>query len=317
MRAKRRKRGVRARIVALVAALCVCGVIAGFSIVTVFRMSSQISDLQVDYEDLEAQDEQNRNSLQSLQSSYSTLNSNYNQLSSQYNDLQTSHQVSEALGIGHLLADYYSVVRDSRTDYWESPGWWYFGGGEQDKVDFAADLAKHNLGRIYWPDKEDTYYEFADEYSYTTAARELNEVYNLIGIQPGDSSVEKIKKILSFVDNYIHYESDYNNAFLAPVETLAFKSGDCDDFAILVAALFEKAGIDSAIGFFRSGDIAHVMVLVHLDNLGSYGYWYYSDLTGNGLSAGKWIKIEAQRTIGNQHDPSWFEQWSIRVAAEV
>lgn len=310
MRAKRRKRGVRARIVALVAALCVCGVIAGFSIVTVFRMNSQISDLQADYNNLEAQNEQNRNSLQSLQSSYSTLNSNYNQISSQYNDLQISYQVSEALGIGHLLADYYDEVRDLHTEW----GWrWY--GNEQDVIG-AVNLAKHVLGRIYWPSLKDTYYEFANEYSSTTATRELNEVYNLMGIQSGDSSVEKIRKILSFVDNYIHYESDYNNAFLAPVETLAFKSGDCDDFSILVAALFEKAGIDSAIGLFRSEDRGHAMVLVHLDDIHPYLSYHYSDLTDKGLAAGTWVVIEPQFTIEQQASAS-IGQWGLRAAAEV
>jgi len=37
---------------------------------------------------------------------------------------------------------------------------------------------------------------------------------------------------------------------LAPIETIARRSGDCDDFAILAAALFEYYGIESAIGFF-------------------------------------------------------------------
>jgi len=301
-------------IIGLLIALVVSTVFSG---ATILQMSSEVSDLKGQVQSQQNLYSKLNSDYNNLQINYNTLNALHQGVENQYTILETTYMVSEALGIGHLLADYYSVVRDSYTNYWESLGWWVFGGGEQDKVDFAANLAKHNLGEIYWPDKEDTYYEFADEYSYTTAIRELNEIYNLMGIQSGDSSVERIEKILSFVNTYVHYESDYNNAFLAPVETLAFKSGDCDDYAILVATLFERAGIDSAIGLFRSGDISHAMVLVHLDNLRPYGYWSYSDLTGNGLQAGRWIMIEAQRMIERQHDPSWFEQWSIRVAAEV
>lgn len=303
--------------------ICIIGLLIalvvsiGYSGATILQKSSEVSDLKTQVQSLQNSYYELNSNYNSLQASYNTLNALHQGVENQYNILQTTYQVSEALGIGHLLADYYSVVRDSHADYWESPGWWLFGGGEQDKVDFAADLAKHNLGRIYWPDKEDTYYEFADEHSYTTAMRELNEVHALIGIQSGDPSVEKIEKILSFVNTYVHYESDYNNVFLAPVETLAFKSGDCDDYSILVAALFEKAGIDSAIGFFSSGGSTHAMVLIHLDTISPYGFWSYSDLTGKGLSAGKWIIIEPQHTIERQHTPSWFEQWSIRVAAEV
>jgi len=41
------------------------------------------------------------------------------------------------------------------------------------------------------------------------------------------------------------------------------------------------------------------MVLVHLEDLLGYHYWYYSDLTDKGLKEGRWIIIEPQMTIDN------------------
>jgi hypothetical protein len=51
---------------------------------------------------------------------------------------------------------------------------------------------------------------------------------------------------LDFIYTHISYEEEIDDVFLAPVETLGFKSGDCDDFSILAAAFFEEAGIDAA-----------------------------------------------------------------------
>lgn len=61
-----------------------------------------------------------------------------------------------------------------------------------------ADLAKHSLGRTYWPPLEDQYFQTAGEHSRTTAMRKLGEVYALIGIEPKDTPAERIKKILQF-----------------------------------------------------------------------------------------------------------------------
>ena len=66
-------------------------------------------------------------------------------------------------------------------------------------------------------------------------------------------------------------------------------SGDCDDFAILVSALFELVGLDSGIVFLTNdeGD-GHAMSLLH-DDLGDYGF-----------QAGNWIIIEPQSPIWNK-----------------
>ena len=58
------------------------------------------------------------------------------------------------------------------------------------------------------------------------------------------------------------------------------------------------------------------MTLIHLDSLGSYPYYYYSDLTSLGLQSGEWIEIEPQTTIDKQ-STEWVDQWEIFVAAEV
>jgi transglutaminase-like putative cysteine protease len=122
---------------------------------------------------------------------------------------------------------------------------------------------------------------------------------------------------LDFIYTHISYEEEIDDVFLTPVETLGFKSGDCDDFSILAAAFFEEAGIDAAVGFFENDEREqYAMVLVHPEELTGYDYLYFSDLTGKGLEPGKWIIIEPQSLIELQSG-SWIQQWNLLVAAPI
>ncbi len=124
-------------------------------------------------------------------------------------------------------------------------------------------------------------------------------------------------EVLSFVNEHITFQYELNDVYHSPVETLAFKSGDCDDFTSLTATLLEYFGIETAIGLFSNEEgSAHAMVLVNLEDLGLYEHYSYSDLTSYGLDPGKWIIIEPQTTIDDQKT-DWIFQWYIEVAAEL
>ena len=99
------------------------------------------------------------------------------------------------------------------------------------------------------------------------AKDQLIAVKNLIGITTLDSNIDKIDKILGFINDYIHYEPDMYNNFLAPMETLSLKSGDCDDYSILAGSLFELVNIESAIAIGKSSETPHAFVLVRLDDM--------------------------------------------------
>ena len=172
---------------------------------------------------------------------------------------------------------------------------------------------------MYWPEYEDEYYDWYGTYSYDDALAKLDYVLEFAGVSDFDTAVIKIEKILEFVNQNIEWQPDVIEKFFAPVETLSYASGDCDDFSMLAAALFEIAGIDSAIGFFTdiTYTYGHAMVLVRLDNLGEYeDYWYYPDLTSDGLSSGEWIIIEPQWTIEYQDSDS-IGDWYLDVVADT
>ncbi len=283
-----------------------------------FELLTQYENLSRNYVALYSKYEDLNGRYVTLQVNYQNLQSSFNSLTKSYNSLQRDFKVEKALKIGNSLESYYDYLRQELgfigVKHWPST---YTESYWQMKADFAAKLALHDLGLPYWPDLEKSYYETVGEHSYDTAKRKIDQVVALIDVKTYDTPTEKIKKTLAFVNQYFHYENDVNDIFLAPVETLTYGSGDCDDFSILVAALFEAEGIDSAIGFFtnENGEY-HAMVLVCLEELTGFPYHYFSDLTNLGLKEGKWIVIEPQRTIDYQGD-GWIEQWALLAAAPL
>jgi hypothetical protein len=270
--------------------------------------------------------------LTDLNNSYSTLNAlhqalsenkvqleiDYDSLVDEYTVLSLDYAVEKCLRIGNSLESYYDYLRQelgpTGTENWwrqTDPNYW------QTSVDFAANLALHDIRRIYWPAIEEDYYGTLGEYSYDTAFLKMQEVMSFMEFHSEDSATVLITKILNFVNNYIHYELEVNDVFLAPVETLAYKSGDCDDFSILVAAMLDYMGIESAIGFFvNEHDQYHAMILVNLVDLGGYNHYYYDDLTSHGLDSGRWIILEPQATIEMQGN-SWVKQWTLFAVSEL
>jgi len=255
-------------------------------------------------------------SYEQLYSTYSSSLDAYETLNASYAELKRTLEVERALRMGNSLATYYEYLRGELGSTGVSGG---LPDPEyvQKQAEFGANLALHDLGLVYWPEIEDTYHEDVGEYSYDAASVKLVEVASLIKVDDSDPPTERIRKILDFIHWNLKYEPEVDDFFHAPVETLALKSGDCDDFTILASALFEYAGIDSAVGLFsnENGEY-HAMVLVRLDDLEGYAYFYYESLTGIGLEEGRWIIIEPQSTIDRQSD-KWIEQWNLLAAAPL
>ena len=219
--------------------------------------------------------------------------------------LQRDYEVETVLRIGNTLESFYDLVRHEK----ELIG--YRWTDHQKDASFATDLALHDLGYNCWPSIENAYYSSTGIRSYEVAKRKMDQVVDFIGLQGYYTPTAKIKMILQFIVQNIHFEHEVHDVYLAPTETLGLRSGDCEDFSILASALFEAVGIESAFGIFKSEeDEYHGLVLVHLDDLTGYEYWSHSDLTDVGLDEGKWIVIEPQYTIDKQNS-DWIGELSL------
>jgi len=83
-----------------------------------------------------------------------------------------------------------------------------------------------------------------------------------------DADSWKIWSIFYWVSQNIQYVSDPigQEYFQFAHETLQTKAGDCDDFSILLASMYESVGLDSALAFIDTDNelgIDHVTCLVY------------------------------------------------------
>jgi len=281
---------------------------------------NEIDDLNSDYQVLDDQYNILSDDFDDLSSRYDVLESDYDELNTDYNTLSIGFQeldyiftMNTELRIGNSLTSYYDYLRNEFGPTGSRSYWGY----EEESCKFASSLALHDLHRLYWIEAEENYGVDVGQESYAQAWEVLSKAVEYCEIDDNDTDTEKIEKVLDFVYGLVEYELEIDDSLRAPVETLSLKSGDCDDFSILVAALLEAVDIQTGIGFFESEDSAHAMVLVHLDELEGYRYWFYEDLTNYDFESGTWLKIEPQFTIDRQGDDEWFSQWNIYMAVEL
>lgn len=240
---------------------------------------------------------------------------------------ETTLDLIENIRIGNTLHEYYDNVR--RYIGVKAGGLYdlllsEFLGDKNAAVRFAAKLAVHDIGlrSKYWRELEDwleaKYYRATKgRYSYIDARKKIDKVIEYIRIDEYETDEKKIREILDFVNDFVHYETDFNQVVNFPLETLTLRTGDCDDFSILVAALFKRVGINSATAFFKSrtGREGHAMVLFQTKE--SLPFYSYNDLTQFGLERGRWYLIEPQKRFDEQNDPSLVNKWIIESAASV
>jgi len=285
------------------------------------ELNRKYGKLEIQYNSLQSNISHLQSNYNQLQSNYGNLQWNYDLLESQYNSSEKECQFLHNINVGHLMECCYADIREIYEEQWDG-FWWQIIGDDEDVITFAANLAEHDLGRLYWIDANDKYNSLRDqnmpENMNQAALTKLSHVPDYIEIKENDSPVTKVEKILDFVTSWVHYEHDTNEVFLSPIETLTFRSGDCDDSAILVSALFELVGLEAGIVFVTNDEGGkHAMTLLHLDDLGGYGHYYFQDLTDHGFKEGKWILIEPQDTIENQANEGWMEQWSGEYFIEI
>jgi len=103
------------------------------------------------------------------------------------------------------------------------------------------------------------------------------------------------RNVVAFVQS-IKYSDDVSEYWKYPIETLADGNGDCEDTAILTAALLKEMGYDVAVLFLPE----HAAVAVSCENCNGYYYplngkrYYYLETTGTGFSLGSMGSLESK-----------------------
>lgn len=136
-------------------------------------------------------------------------------------------------------------------------------------------------------------------------AKEVNEL--TIDLETGANQIEQIVKMRNHVYNNWHYIFDPNvghDTWRSAEATLSLKykgkySGDCDDFAILIASFARQIGLRSRMVGGYNGDSGHAFA-EFLIPASQKNNSYIRNLDVRKDSSGYWVSLDWFR--GAEHD---------------
>jgi hypothetical protein len=113
-----------------------------------------------------------------------------------------------------------------------------------------------------------------------TSVRDL-AVRSVVKYAVPNAPATKVFGIFNEVSNRVNYVSDpRRDEYIAdPMETWESRGGDCDDFSILLASMYEAVGLDASIVEVYNITSAHVFVIVRIEqDMDSFLKFYKSIL---------------------------------------
>lgn len=99
-----------------------------------------------------------------------------------------------------------------------------------------------------------------------TAVRDI-AVKSVVKYTVPNAPATKVFGIFNDVSNTVNYVSDpMKDEYVAgPMETWESRGGDCDDFSILLASMYEAVGLDASIVEVYNTTTAHAFVIVRIE----------------------------------------------------
>ncbi|MCK9581105.1 MAG: PEGA domain-containing protein [Methanoregula sp.] len=182
---------------------------------------------------------------------------------------------------------------------------WYNNGHEATiRLRIPQELYDHYKGQPHQPQSISEYQ------NYALTDEDRSYLHDLIGILKNAqnnrmySARNDYRNVVSFVQSVTYsYDTNPDNPSDTtfeyakyPLETLADGEGDCEDTAILTAALLNEMGYDVALVFVPE----HAAVAVACDTCNGYYYplngkrYYYLETTGAGFSLGSMGTMESK-----------------------
>jgi hypothetical protein len=100
----------------------------------------------------------------------------------------------------------------------------------------------------------------------TSSVRNI-AVSSVVKYENPNTYATKVFAIYNEVANRIYYVSDpRKDEYIAnPIETWEVRGGDCDDFSVLLASLYEAVDLDASIGEVSNLTYGHVFVVLHIE----------------------------------------------------
>ncbi|MBN1329965.1 MAG: hypothetical protein JXA54_10875 [Candidatus Heimdallarchaeota archaeon] len=288
-------------------------------------LESQLLELLADYETLFGDNDDLQQQYDDLLSQYNSLELDYNDLVDLYAALLSLSQDLESEIDGLILSLKSLPMLDKMSFYYHlcrlnfNP--WY-----DNQMVFARDLILHGSRQYngFYSDVDSVLLKY-NFFEYVTS---MSEAWTAITRCLGDWMLDirhyyfDLDTIFNWVTANIDYRYDSETAygriypidlFLSPLETLKYRCGDCDDYAILGGMLFEDSLIDVRFvtihdSTYFPGELHHAFLWVNCE----YADWVENSVSNpiwsfNGGATYEWLLCDL--TTGWQqsiwHEPQW------------
>jgi hypothetical protein len=239
--------------------------------------------LSSDYNILLTKDNKLSSDYNILLANYGTANLQKTQLETDYNELLTKYQT--------LLASVPIDTTFTGETTTKTYSWYYKGSSWSLSLNIPDSLYNYYKGLDRAPTRDFSIYvthPYDDEYLSV-----IVEKFNYIAITKSLTEAEKVNLVIAFVQSLPYTVDSVTTGFdeypRYPLETLIDDGGDCEDTAILTAALLHTMNYDVIL----VSPPGHVAVGVNMPGTyGSYYNWnskeyFYLETTGEGWTIGQ------------------------------
>ena len=199
-----------------------------------------------------------------LNSQLSELQSQVSNLESEISTLSEINDLNALLRIPDGLDQHYEKIRNELLERFTSKG-------DRGWLLFSVVQVLHDIGDYNDTHSCDSFSE-THNVSCSSLSREFLEALCKFKVQENES-LNQIRTVYDWVNDYLDYVEDEWGFPRFPVETLVLGHGDCEDQAVVVSAMLEILGFETALSIINDeeNDLYHCFCLVK--NSVDIDYW--------------------------------------------
>lgn len=182
----------------------------------------------------------------------------------------------------------------------------YLKGKKYSNIRFYVAAGLHDLAEIEWRSCENYQNERGVDCN-SPVRKQLQKV--ALGLSSRRRDLEGIKRIYEHVWREIVYAKERGNIPQFPYETYVYRSGDCEDQAILLAALLKLAGFEAGIVRISDSknDLHHVFCIVRVNPRTTPGpQWRFGEYHQYGYC---WKILDPAYGHKFSDSPGWLHQY--------
>lgn len=244
-----------------------------------------------------------------LENERSELNSRLSNLESEISALSEINDLNTLLKMPDGIDQHYEKTRYELLGMFTDKG-------SRGRLLFYIMQVLHDIGDYNGTHSCASFFE-THNVSCSSLSREFLETLCNFKVQENES-LDQIRTVYDWANDYLDYVEDEWEFPRFPVETLVLGYGDCEDQAIVVSAILETLGFETALSTIHDeeNDLHHAFCLVK--NSAGINYQGTSLQSDDYSELGQiWFVLDPAYGHKFGEDPSWIEYYRVNGQVNI